>query len=231
MSFGGVKECSGALITPQAVLTAAHCVTSQDPVLTVQSVLISYHDHDLVDYFDNELTTAVAITVHPGYDFDTLLNDIALVEVDSVDHTLEGVGFVCLPDPNQSSSAYDNTEAVVTGWGATEPDPNSSSEVLLGGTVSIIDHETCANQWEGQENVDESTMMCNAGDGVYQCYGDRGGPITVLNEQGRVEVIGIASWGNCGQNGLPSVATRVTTYVTWIESNIGGNQCDLLANI
>ena len=43
----------------------------------------------------------------------------------------------------------------------------------------------------------------------------------VTRGDGRVEAIGIVSWGiGCGVKGRPGVYTRVSQYVPWIERKI-----------
>ncbi len=43
----------------------------------------------------------------------------------------------------------------------------------------------------------------------------------MVNPEGRVEVIGLVSWGfKCDAIGMPSVYTKVQFYVDWIKENI-----------
>lgn len=51
------------------------------------------------------------------------------------------------------------------------------------------------------------------------CQGDGGGPIfTYHSESGVSTLVGVTSWGvGCGPH-LPSVYTRIASYVDWIES-------------
>ena len=50
------------------------------------------------------------------------------------------------------------------------------------------------------------------------CFGDGGGPVCVLQEEGKWEVVGIQSWGvGCGKKGQPNVATKIEPFLEWIE--------------
>jgi secreted trypsin-like serine protease len=51
--------------------------------------------------------------------------------------------------------------------------------------------------------------------------GDSGGPLVQELPDGSRELIGIVSWGviPCGQSNAPSVYTRVSAYVDWINDN------------
>jgi secreted trypsin-like serine protease len=64
-------------------------------------------------------------------------------------------------------------------------------------------------------------MVC-AGTGTSNaCYGDSGGPLMMMDSQGRWNVVGITSFGlgGCAQEGVPTVYTRVDKYLDWINSN------------
>ena len=56
--------------------------------------------------------------------------------------------------------------------------------------------------------------------------GDSGGPLIQRDGDGETTVIGIVSWGfnPCGSKGKPSVYTRVSAYVDWIQDHVAANQ-------
>lgn len=50
------------------------------------------------------------------------------------------------------------------------------------------------------------------------CVGDSGGPIFTYHSSGVSTLVGVVSFGvSCGTN-LPSIYTRIASYVDWIES-------------
>jgi secreted trypsin-like serine protease len=53
--------------------------------------------------------------------------------------------------------------------------------------------------------------------------GDSGGPLVYLESDGIYTEVGIVSFGSSAgcQKGYPAVFTRVTSYLSWIESNTG----------
>ncbi len=54
--------------------------------------------------------------------------------------------------------------------------------------------------------------------------GDSGGPFVLVNSEGRVEVVGLVSWGfKCDSVGMPGVYTKVQFFVDWIKENIQVN--------
>nr|XP_039249091.1 melanization protease 1-like [Styela clava] len=54
------------------------------------------------------------------------------------------------------------------------------------------------------------------------CKGDSGGPLLCLDNNGKFNLHGIASYGPtpCGQRGLPGIYTQVSGYRDWIDSNM-----------
>ncbi|CAG9100820.1 unnamed protein product [Plutella xylostella] len=71
-----------------------------------------------------------------------------------------------------------------------------------------------------------SSHVCTSGDhGKGTCQGDTGGPLVVeVASEFRCVLIGVSTFGfghttSC-QAGLPSVYTRVTSYLTWINARI-----------
>ncbi|EDL81020.1 rCG31213, isoform CRA_b [Rattus norvegicus] len=79
---------------------------------------------------------------------------------------------------------------------------------------------------EGSVSV-KTNMVCAGGDGVTSsCNGDSGGPLNCQASNGQWQVHGIVSFGStlgCNYPRKPSVFTRVSNYIDWINSVIAKN--------
>lgn len=61
---------------------------------------------------------------------------------------------------------------------------------------------------------------------VFWFQGDSGGPLVSKSADGKVELVGIVSWGMvpCGRNGAPSVFVRVSSFIDWIAETVAANR-------
>merc|ERR1712121_1610 len=202
--------CGGSVYNKDWIVTAAHCVAGND-FDNPQELQIAAGDWDL-DYMsgNEQVKKVVKIIQHELYDDRKIINDIALLKLESSLEMNDYVQAVGLPSKLQETTG----DCIVTGWGTTSEGGHTPSK-LMKVTVPVVSDDKCRDAYGKSQIVDSNLCAGLEKGGKDSCQGDSGGPLYCSGY-----LAGVVSWGyGCGRPHYPGVYTQVSYFVDWLSSN------------
>jgi secreted trypsin-like serine protease len=218
--------CTGSVISPTKVLTAAHCVSSP-PTMTVRA-------NSNTAFAGGEVHSVSAAAINPGWSRG-FFGDLAVLSLS----TPTSAPAIQLASVSEDSSLTNPGAALsVAGFGARNPAPQRKPKIGLLTAATVFVHGFCPLP---------TSVMCDAGgrSGLVAirkikgkkrkrpiqrtvCSGDSGGPMVAASPAGQ-RLVGVAEataappkrsafgfvW--CGLKGFPAIHTRVASWLSFIQ--------------
>jgi secreted trypsin-like serine protease len=165
-SSGEVGTCTGTVISPNAVLSAAHCFAFFEATSVVVTAVAGGAKVDV---------PASRVTLHPGFSVSSqrvFFNDVAVIR------TASALPVPPLPILLSRAPAVDE-EAVVAGYGQTENGGPAVDDVVAGrAVIRLVTDNHVRIDFQGGES--------------HPCRGDSGGALFV-EQDGGLAIVGVVS--------------------------------------
>jgi trypsin len=244
-SRSGTHFCGAVLIREDVLLTAAHCVWSDDS----SSFSVKGQSPKGMLKELKRLSGVKEIVVHPDFDpNDVVAHDLALIQLTSpiaVSSSLKPIAWADETFPHQMDQEFHqlfDIDFVVSGWGMTTP-PNllqapseqlmaASLKAVASSNVSLFDpqirkyleetYDLNEKTFQRIQSRDSRTLIVEGRNAIGgPCSGDSGGPLVQQSPRGSV-LVGISSYtaGGAKQCLGVGVFTNVQAYAAWIHQQM-----------
>lgn len=231
----GNQFCSGSVVSPTTVVTAAHCVTSTH----VSKMRVRANSAS--SFKGGEVIPVSAAIPHPGYDLRThtgIINDIAVLKLARPTSATP----IALPTAAEDAArSAAGSRMFIAGFGRSNA--TAVGKPLMGRLrqAPVVARSACSGP--GYTGFSASAMVCASGNSFVKavsgkrkhdveratCFGDSGGPLLARTTSGP-RLLGVTSYGSiypqrfdyvsCGLKGFPDVYTRVSAHLPFITQHL-----------
>ncbi|XP_032686691.1 uncharacterized protein LOC116851432 isoform X2 [Odontomachus brunneus] len=213
--------CSGALIAPDVVLTAASCLNGLSP----NEISVKLGEWKLgfelkqEEPLPFEIIDVRTIKYHPGYMEGLSSNDTAMLFLEHPATFNLHINTLCLPEDYQ---VQETSQCIVTGWGKSILQSHYAGAIMHMVDVDLLSHEICQNRVLGAKspiNIASDVICGKAREENNMCQADVGGPLACYDGNGAYHIAGIYSQ-DTGCLPTNQVATFAPIDLTWVKQTM-----------
>lgn len=215
----GQTGCTGSLIAPDVVITAAHCVFS-----SLGNHLLRDSETISLQFGDNSQQRRILSA--RNRDFLKADEDLALVFLDSPVTIIPGVVETLKIESGSAELPRACHRITVAGFGVSSVGPRALTipDGRLRDIKNVRVHPDTVCE-KSTKLFKSGAHFCFGKDDVRQtCRGDSGGPVVMRDESGEWKLVGLTIYGSddsCVSG--PGYGIRVAPFAPWIEETVRWN--------
>jgi secreted trypsin-like serine protease len=218
--------CTGSVVAPRIVLTAAHCVedVEKGTITAAARYALSTGVADPSQAAKANVFHVLATHVFPGFDPGVLHGDAAILVIDRPTPAPP----IPLAGPDDAALYAGGAEAQLTGWGLTRAGAKEAPANLRATTTVVKPAKFCKQKTSPfykpyLPSAQACVLSTNRASGG--CFGDSGGPAIGTRADGSAVQLGVTSTGGPGcSTKIPTVLTRADLISSWVSEWIAATE-------
>jgi secreted trypsin-like serine protease len=219
--------CTGSVVAPRVILTAAHCVDDLDHggLTPAKNYALATGVTSTGEAKPENIFHVTEAHVFPGFDPGTLHGDAAILILDRP----TSAPLLALAGEGDAALYAGGATVQLAGWGLTGPKATEEPDGLRTTSMIVQPPLVCQAKTHGYFSpFSPVAQMCTLDLPSKKsggCFGDSGGPTIGLRPDGTAVELGIISTGgdSCSTK-RPNVMTRTDYVSTWVTEWIAATE-------
>jgi trypsin len=215
----GGFACTGTVVAPRVILTAAHCVEDLErgSFTPAGNYAVATGTTTLGQALRENVFRVVDTHVFPGFDPGNLRGDAGILVLDRP----TAAPVIPLAGPADAAFYAGGATVQLAGWGLTRANAQDGADSLQATTLVVQSSSACKQRTRRTyPSFSPAGQLCALDVPAGRsggCYGDSGGPAIGLRPDGSQVQLGVISTGGpfCNTK-LPNVLTRADFIAPWV---------------